>query len=143
MRIAAAAASYQAYTQAAVGLQPDFTDGAGVAQSLRTASSYRSEDLIAGSIAYGAVIALQEPGFVASIRSLAVDPNGRRRVVASRWPMRSRQESSKSVALISLLERAFTAWEALRLSRSFIALFYVRWRMIAIYRFKYQTISAK
>lgn len=83
MRIAAAAASYQAYSQAAIGVKPDFTDGAGVAQSLRTAASYRSEDLMAGSIAYGAVIALQEPGFVASIRSLAVDPNGRRRVVAS------------------------------------------------------------
>ena len=35
-------------------------------------------------------------------------------------PMRSRQESSKSVAFISRLERAFAAWEALRLSRSFI-----------------------
>ena len=38
----------------------------------------------------------------------------------SRCPIRSRQESSKSVALISRLERAFAAWEALRLSRSFI-----------------------
>jgi hypothetical protein len=34
--------------------------------------------------------------------------------------MRSKQESSKSLALISRLDRAFAAWEALRLSRSFI-----------------------
>jgi hypothetical protein len=47
---------------------------------LRQAAAYEPKQLAAGQVAYGAVIALQDPTFVAAVREFAADPATRARV---------------------------------------------------------------
>jgi hypothetical protein len=74
------ASAYRAYVARASAISPAFTGGADVAQSLRAGEAYEPQALLRGQIAYGAVIALQEPQFVAGVRKFAADPDQRREV---------------------------------------------------------------
>ncbi|MDE2488546.1 MAG: hypothetical protein KGO51_14225 [Alphaproteobacteria bacterium] len=74
------ASAYRAYVDSATQISPDFTDGASVAASLRKGESYEPGQLLRGAIAYGAVVALQDPAFRAAVRIYAVDPDQRRTV---------------------------------------------------------------
>ena len=74
------AAVYRAYVDRAAQVSPAFTDGASVAQGLKTAESYEPHQLLRGAIAYGAVVALQDPGFRAGVRTYVVDADQRRTV---------------------------------------------------------------
>ncbi|THD81893.1 MAG: hypothetical protein E7812_03545 [Phenylobacterium sp.] len=74
------AAVYRAYVDRAALVSPAFTDGASVAQGLKTAESYEPHQLLRGAIAYGAVVALQDPGFRAGVRTYVVDADQRRTV---------------------------------------------------------------
>ncbi|HEX7760788.1 MAG TPA: hypothetical protein VF459_14880 [Caulobacteraceae bacterium] len=77
-RMVADAAAYQAYMQRATSLSPAFHDGPTVASSLRTGAAYEPAALVRGSVAFAAIAALQEPTFVAGLRTAGRDPEARR-----------------------------------------------------------------
>jgi hypothetical protein len=74
------AAAYQAYMTRATAIQTDFKTGEDVADRLKTGESYDPSVLVRGEIAYAAVVALQDPAFVAEVRGFAVDPAGRQQM---------------------------------------------------------------
>ncbi|HTK34751.1 MAG TPA: hypothetical protein VL358_05615 [Caulobacteraceae bacterium] len=76
------AGAYRAYMRRAADISPAFADGAAVEQSLISGVSYEPHQFLRGAIAYGALMALQSPQFVASVRTFAVDPAGRRALAA-------------------------------------------------------------
>ncbi|HEX3888672.1 MAG TPA: hypothetical protein VHW05_14340 [Phenylobacterium sp.] len=77
------AAAYRAYVAHASAISPNFTDGADVAQSLKTGEAYEPGQFLRGAIAYGAIVALQDPAFVAGVRKYVADPDQRRNVAYS------------------------------------------------------------
>lgn len=72
------AGEFRTYMRHAASIAPSFTNGPGVEDSLTLSESYEAQQLSRGAVAYAAVVALQEPGFVASVRTYAVDPAGRK-----------------------------------------------------------------
>ena len=79
-RVVEQASAYRAYVARASAISPGFTGGGDVAQSLKTGEAYEPGQLLRGAIAYGAVVALQDPAFVAGVRKFAADPDQRRTV---------------------------------------------------------------
>jgi hypothetical protein len=79
-RVVEQASAYRAYVARAGAISPGFTNGSDVAQGLKTGASYEPGQLLRGAIAYGAVVALQDPAFVAGVRKFAADPDQRRTV---------------------------------------------------------------
>ena len=79
-RVVEQASAYRAYVSRAGAISPGFSGGSDVAQGLKTGASYEPGQLLRGAIAYGAVVALQDPAFVAGVRKFAVDPDQRRTV---------------------------------------------------------------
>lgn len=77
------ASAYRAYVDRASQISPAFTDGASVAQGLKVGESYEPDQLLRGAIAYGAIVALQDPGFRAGVRTYVADPDQRRQVAYS------------------------------------------------------------
>jgi hypothetical protein len=77
-----AASAYQTYVRQASALTPDFKDGAAIQTSLQAGESYEPKSLSKGMVAYAAVVALQEPSFVAGVREYAKDPTQRADMVA-------------------------------------------------------------
>lgn len=77
-RVVEQAAHFRTYLRKAATVSPAFKNGAEVEQSLALASGYESKQMAEGVVAYAAIIALQDPQFVASVRAYAVDPGGRR-----------------------------------------------------------------
>lgn len=82
--LAAPASAFEAYTRRAAGIDPAFAGPAGIAAGLRTGAGYDPRQLAGGMIAYGALAAMQEPGFAAAVRKadgrqlarrLAADPD--------------------------------------------------------------------
>lgn len=74
------ASVYEAYVQQAAAISPGFTGGETVAESLKTAEHYQSDQFQKGQTAYGAIVALQDPAFVATLREFAKDPQQRSQV---------------------------------------------------------------
>lgn len=74
------ASAYRAYVARASAISPGFVDGDSVAQSLKTGEAYEPDQLLRGAIAYGAVVALQDPAFVASVRKYTGDAEQRRTI---------------------------------------------------------------
>ncbi len=68
------AGQFRTYMRHAASITPSFTSGPAIEDSLTLGESYEAQQLSRGAIAYAAVVALQEPGFVASVRTYAVDP---------------------------------------------------------------------
>ena len=79
-RVVEMASAYRAYVDRAGTISPGFTGGGDVAQSLKLGAAYEPQSLLRGAIAYGAVVALQDPAFVAGVRKFAGDPEQRRTV---------------------------------------------------------------
>ena len=79
-RVVEQAAAYRAYVAHASAISTSFANGSDVAQSLKTGESYEPGALLRGAIAYGAVVALQDPAFVAGVRRFVGDPEQRRTV---------------------------------------------------------------
>jgi hypothetical protein len=79
-RVIELASAYQAYVRDASNIAPTFASGPDVHASLRKATSYQPEQLAAGQVAYAAIVALQDPTFVADVRSYAADPIMRAKV---------------------------------------------------------------
>lgn len=74
------ASAYRRYVATASAIAPAFADGEAVAHGVRTGAAYEPQQLLRGAIAYGAVVALQDPGFVAGVRAYATDPTQRRTI---------------------------------------------------------------
>ena len=79
-RIIEQAAAYRRYMDRAIAITPAFVDGPAVADALRTGAAYSPLQLQRGAIAYAAVVALQDPAFVAGVRTFAKDPEQRRQI---------------------------------------------------------------
>ena len=79
-RVVEQAAAYRAYVAHAAGISTSFANGGDVAQGLKTGEAYEPAALLRGAIAYGAVVALQDPTFVAGVRKFVADPDQRRTV---------------------------------------------------------------
>ena len=79
-RVIEQASAYRAYVAHASAISPGFTSGSDVAQGLKTGEAYEPGQFLRGAIAYGAVVALQDPAFVAGVRKFAADPEQRRTV---------------------------------------------------------------
>jgi hypothetical protein len=81
-KVVEAASEYHVYVQRASQIRPSFTTGPQIEASLSMGEDYEAQQLSRGIIAYGALVALQDPNFVASVRTYAVDPDGRRSLAA-------------------------------------------------------------
>jgi hypothetical protein len=71
------AAAYQAYMAKVAAITPDFKSGDDVAGSLKAGDSYDTHQLLRGSIAYAAIVALQDKNFVAQVQVFAENPVSR------------------------------------------------------------------
>ena len=81
--VAQAASVYVAFLRDAQTIQPGgFTDAESIQAAIRKGAAYEPAQLSRGLIAYGSIIALQSPEFVAGVRQFAVDPAQRQQVVA-------------------------------------------------------------
>ena len=79
-RVVEQAAAYRAYVAHASAISTGFANGGDVAQGLKTGEAYEPAALLRGAIAYGAVVALQDPTYVAGVRKFVGDPEQRRTV---------------------------------------------------------------
>ncbi len=79
-RVVEQASAYRAYVARAGAISPNFSSGADVAESLKTGTAYEPRQFLQGAIAYGAVVALQDPAYVAGVRKYASDSEMRRTV---------------------------------------------------------------
>ena len=74
------ASAYRYYVDRATAISPAFTDGAAVAEAVRVGVSYEPRQLMQGATAYGAVVALGDPVFVAGVRSYGTTAEARRNI---------------------------------------------------------------
>ncbi|MBP6878732.1 MAG: hypothetical protein KBC34_11965 [Phenylobacterium sp.] len=65
------ASAYRYYVDKAAAISPAFVDGQMVAEGLKVAAAYEPKQFLKGAIAYGAIVALQDPTFVAGVRQYA------------------------------------------------------------------------
>ena len=72
------ASEFRSYMRRAATVTPPFVNGQAIEQSLADTETFEPQQLSRGAVAYAAVVALQEPGFVAGVRTYAVDPVGRK-----------------------------------------------------------------
>lgn len=66
--LAAQASAFESFTRRASAIDPGFSGVAEVSQGLQAGAAYEPKQLEAGMIAYAAMAALQEPGFVAGVK---------------------------------------------------------------------------
>jgi hypothetical protein len=78
-----AASVYIAYVDRAAAVSPDFHDGQSIADSLRQTEAYEPRQMQEGITAYAAIVALQDPTFVASVRAFGADPTQRAQIAAA------------------------------------------------------------
>ena len=81
-KVLEAASVYIAYVDRASAVSPSFPDGQAIAASLKATEAYEPRQMQEGITAYAAIVALQDPTFVASVRAFGADP-GQRAQVAS------------------------------------------------------------
>lgn len=75
-----AASAYVGYMQTATAIPNKFADGASVSSALRTGAHAEKTQLQQGVIAYGAILALQDPAFVEAVRVYAANPTSRAQI---------------------------------------------------------------
>lgn len=66
--LVAAASAFETYTRGAGSISAAFESGGGVADAVVKGAAYQPEQLDAGMVAYGAIAALQEEGFIDGVR---------------------------------------------------------------------------
>ncbi|HEX4181033.1 MAG TPA: hypothetical protein VHY32_09605 [Caulobacteraceae bacterium] len=71
------AAAYQEYMARIAAISPEFKSGDDVAASLKAGDADDPRQLLRGSIAYAAVVALQDPAFVKEVQVFAANPVSR------------------------------------------------------------------
>jgi hypothetical protein len=73
-RLIEEASAWRGYMARANAISPTFQDAAQIQASLRTAAAYEPKQFLRGAVAYAAIVALQDPTFVAELRKVAADP---------------------------------------------------------------------
>lgn len=71
-RIVDQAGAYRNFIDRASSISPAFVDGAMVAKSVEAGSAIESGQIMQGLISYGAIVALEDPAFVAGVRAQAI-----------------------------------------------------------------------
>ncbi len=71
VRVLEMASEYRAYMRHSAAVTTHFENGQAIESSLAEVEAYEPQQLIRGAVAYGAVIALQDPAFVAGVRVYA------------------------------------------------------------------------
>ena len=66
-----AASAYAAYMQMAAGITPTFADGVAVTNAVHLGAHSEQHQMQQGMVAYAAIVALQDPTFVATLRGYA------------------------------------------------------------------------
>ena len=69
--VISAASAYAGYMQTAAGITASFADGGAVNSALRLGAHSEQHQLQQGMVAYAAIVALQDPTFVAAVRAYA------------------------------------------------------------------------
>lgn len=80
--VAEAASVYVAFVREIGSIQAGFPDAESIQAAVRRGAAVESGQLSRGMIAYGAILALQSPEYVAGVRQFAVDPSQRQQMVA-------------------------------------------------------------
>jgi hypothetical protein len=75
------ASAFRGYMQRAGAISPVFENGDQIQASLKVGVGYEPKQFLSGATAYAAVLALQDPTFVSSVRAFAVDPTQRQQVI--------------------------------------------------------------
>lgn len=81
--VAQAASIYVAFIRDVGTIQAGFPDAESIQNAMHKGAAYDPATLSRGMIAYGSILALQSPEFVAGVRTYAVDPATRADVVAN------------------------------------------------------------
>src|SRR5699024_10059835 len=81
-RVIEDASAFRAYMTSTSGISPDFTNADQVAAGVRTASAFEQNQLQQGAVAFAAVMAMQDPTFVSSMREYAADPEQRAHIAS-------------------------------------------------------------
>jgi hypothetical protein len=76
------ASAFRGYMARAGAISPNFQSGDDIQTSLKVGVAYEPKQLLNGVVAYAAVIALQDPAFVSSVRGFGVDPVQRQQMIA-------------------------------------------------------------
>lgn len=76
--VVSAATAFEAYMKAAADIDGRYSNGAAVARDVRAAAAYEPRQLEEGMIAYGAIVALQDPAFVEGVQAAAGRGESRR-----------------------------------------------------------------
>ena len=71
-RIIDQAGAYRNFVDRTTAISPNFTDGASVSSAVAIGSTIEPSQIMQGAIAYGAIVALEEPAFVAGVRAQAI-----------------------------------------------------------------------
>ena len=75
------ASAFRGYMLRAGAISANFQDGDQIQSALKVGVAYEPKRFLSGATAYAAVLALQDPIFVASVRTFAVDPTQRQQVI--------------------------------------------------------------
>ena len=75
------ASAFRGYMARASQVSPTFQNGEQIQASLKVGSAYEAKSFMNGAVAYAAVLALQDPTFVASVREIAANPAQRQEMV--------------------------------------------------------------
>ena len=75
------ASAFRGYMQRAGAIGATFENADQIQASLKVAVAYEPKQFLSGATSYAAVLALQDPTFVASVRSFAVDPAQRQQII--------------------------------------------------------------
>ena len=75
------ASAFRGYMQRAGAIGATFENGDQIQASLKVGVAYEPKRFLSGATAYAAVLALQDPTYVASVRSFAADPAQRQQVI--------------------------------------------------------------
>ena len=74
------ASAYRYYMDRASKITPAFGDGPSIADALKVGVAYEPKQFLQGAIAYGAIVALQDPAFVAGVRQYTASPEQRQQI---------------------------------------------------------------
>ena len=80
-QVVQAASAYRYYMARSSAIVPQFADAGTIAGAVQTGAAYEPAQMVRGAIAYAAVVALQDRGFVDAVRVYSRDPDQRREVI--------------------------------------------------------------
>lgn len=77
------ASAFRGYMARAGAVSSTFQNGEQIQASLKVGAAYETKSFMNGAVAYAAVLALQDPTFVASVREVAKNPTQRQEMIAN------------------------------------------------------------